>query len=132
MRTLPAKGRSVYLTARLTYRTSPDAFFGEAPQVLHRVHYGMWLGEDYNSVSLNLTDTRELVLTISFGGKCVAVRDNRHSVSKHDEPSYFEIPEELKSFLVDVALLDEQLGQLDSFTFEITTNPLGVHPIILV
>ena len=39
------------------------------------------------TLEMTLTDTKELVLALHGNGRCVAVQDNRHSVSKSNPPT---------------------------------------------
>ena len=122
--------RGTNITARLSFRTASVVGFREVPKEIGRVNYGIWIGEEFNSVAFTLTDTKELILAMGVEGHFVAVQDNRHGVGKFHEPSYFDI--EPKTFFVDVILVDEIYGSLITYTYEIDTDPLKVSEIIRV
>jgi hypothetical protein len=122
---LSSDNRSPDVTARLLYRSV------EMSKDIHRVNHGMWLGETYNSAKINFTDTKEVVLLVQRDGcKCIAIQDNRHDLSKYNEPTIFEFPSALESVYVDVTLVDDRFGALITYTYEIHTKPLGVYEII--
>jgi hypothetical protein len=109
-----------------------DIGLREIQKEIHRVNYGTWLDEDFNSAEMALTDTKELILLVKEDERCVAVQDNRHSVSKRDPPSFYEFIATLNAFYVDVTLVHDRYGALISYTYEIETNPLVVREIIRV
>lgn len=92
----------------------------------------MWVDEDFNSIEFTLTDTKELILAVEGEGKCIAIQDNRHSVSKFKQPSVYEFGKGVDSFFVDVTLVDEFYGAIITYTYKIEINPLKVHEIIRV
>lgn len=127
----PADDSETFITARLAYRGREETIglYRETP-LLFNVNNGTWLEERFNVVKMTLTDTRELILAIEYDGKCLAVQDNRHSVERHKDFAYPELPRH--PFYVDVTLTDRRFGNLISFTYEITPNPLRVAEIIRV
>jgi hypothetical protein len=127
-----ADGHDTHLTARLSYRTVTDIGFRAIAKEIHRVNYGAWIDEDFNSVEMTLTDTKELILLLQENGRCVAVQDNRRSVSQCNPPSFYEFVAGMDAFYVDVILVDDSYGAIISFTYAIETSPLTVHEIIRV
>jgi hypothetical protein len=132
MKQRSADGHTTYLTARLTYRVTEDVYVREIPREIHRVNHGVWLGEEFNSVEMDLTDTKEVVLVLHAGGEFVAVQDNRHSVSKYKEFTPHKLEPNADSFFVDVAVIDSNHGFVTSYTYKIDLDPLKVHEIIRV
>jgi hypothetical protein len=125
-----ADRRGTHITARLSFRTTSVVGLREKSNEIARVNYGTWIGEEFNSVTFALTDTKELILVMGANGKFVAIQDNRHGVSKFNEPSYYEL--EPDTFFVDVTLVDEIYGSLITYTYEVETNPLKVSEIIRI
>ena len=127
-----ADGRSTHITARLSYRITTEIGVREISTEIHRVNYGAWLDEDFNSTEMTLTDTKELILLVKENETCVAVQDNRHSVSKRDSPSFHQFVASLSEFYVDVMLVHDKYGVLISYTYLLETNPLAVREIMRV
>jgi len=75
--------QDLYLSARTNYVRDNS--------IIHRVDYAMWVGEDFNSATVGLRDTRELILAIQHEKSFLAPQDNRHSVSKSQEMTVEEI-----------------------------------------
>ncbi len=123
-----ADRRGTHITARLSYRTKSDADLGGISKEIGRVNYGAWIDQDFNSATFTLTDTHELILVWKENGNFVAVQDNRHSISKFKEPSYYELAEH--EFFVNVTLVDEIYGSLITYTYKVETNPFKVSEII--
>ena len=127
-----ADPRGTQVIARLSYRTKSDFGIRETLEEVHRVNQGMWVDEGFNSIEFTLTDTKELILAVDGGGKCIAIQDNRHSVSKFKQPSVYEFGKDVDAFFVDVTLVDELYGVIITYTYKIEINPLKVHEIIRV
>ena len=127
-----ADPRGTQVIARLSYRTKFDFGVRETFEEVHRVNQGMWVDEDFNSIEFTLTDTKELILAVEGEGKCIAIQDNRHSVSKFKQPSVYEFGKGVDAFFVDVTLVDEFYGAIITYTYKIEINPLKVHEIIRV
>jgi hypothetical protein len=127
-----ADRHTTYLTARLTYRVTEKFYDREIPQEIHRVNHGVWLGEEFNFVEMDLTDTKEVVLVLYTAGQFVAVQDNRHSISKYKEFTPHKLEPNADSFFVDVAVIDSIHGFVTSYTYKIDLDPLKVHEIIRV
>ncbi len=127
-----ADPRGTQVIARLSYRTKFDFGIRETLEEVHRVNQGMWLDEGFNSIEFTLTDTKELILAVEGESKCLAIQDNRHSVSKFKQPSVYEFGKDVDAFSVDVTLVDEFYGAIITYTYEVEINPLKVHEIIRV
>ncbi|MGA8220560.1 MAG: hypothetical protein WB780_02825 [Candidatus Acidiferrales bacterium] len=130
MRKPSSDRRGTNIAARLSYQTTSNIGTRQSWTEFGRVNHGNWLDEDFNSVGFTLTNTKELILAMELEQTLVAVQDNRHSVSKRKEPSYFAL--EATKFFVLVTLVDEISGPLITYTYEIRTNPLTVAEIIRV
>jgi hypothetical protein len=124
--------RGTQVTARLSYRTKSDFGIRESWEEVYRVNYGMWIDEGFNSIEFTLTDTKELILAVEGDGKCIAIQDNRHSLTKFKQPSVHVFRKEVDAFFVDVTLVDEFYGAVITYTYKIETSPLRVHEIIRV
>jgi len=125
-----ADPRGTNITARLSFQIRSDIGLREEFQEIGRVNYAVWLGEESNSAHFLLSDTKEVILAIATNGKVAAVQDNRHSISRLNEPSYFEI--EPATFFVVVTLVDEIYGPLITYCYKIETDPLKISEIIQV
>lgn len=132
MRKPSADSHDTQVVAQLSYRTVTDDGLREISKEIRRVNYGMWIHEDFNSVEMTLTDTKELVLVVQGEGHCAAIQDNRHSVSKRSEPTVYVFDSDLHEFYVDVTLVDDHHGSLVTYTYKVETDPLRVHEIIRV
>lgn len=130
MRKPSSDRRGTNITARLSYQTKSEMGTREIWKEFGRVNHGNWLDEDFNSVTFTLTNTKELILALELEQTLVAIQDNRHSVSKRKEPSYFAL--ETDRFFVLATLVDEIYGPLITYTYEIRTKPLKVFEIIRV
>ncbi len=127
-----ADPRGTQVIARLSYRTKSDFGIRETFEEVYRANQGMWLDEGFNSIEFTLTDTKELILAVEAEGKCIAIQDNRHSVSKFKQPSLYQFGKDVDAFFVDVTLVDEFYGAIITYTYKIEINPLKVHEIIRV
>jgi hypothetical protein len=127
-----ADPRGTQVTARLSYRTKSDFGIRETLEEVHRVNHGMWIDEGFNSIEFTLTDTKELILALEGGGKCIAIQDNRHSVNRFKQPSVYEFGKDVDAFFVDVTLVDEFYGAIITYTYKIEVKPLKVFEIIRV
>jgi hypothetical protein len=117
--------RGTHITARLSYRIAGARGISDE---FCRVNYGVWIEEDFNSVTFTLTDTKELILVWEANGKLLAIQDNRHSVSKFKEPSYYELAQD--EFFINVTLVDEIYGTLITYTYKVESDPFKVSEII--
>src|SRR5258708_22429111 len=124
--------RGTQVIARLSYRTKSDFGIRETLEEVNRVNQGMWVDEGFNSIEFTLTDTKELILAVEGEGKCIAIQDNRHSVSKFKQPSVYEFGKGVEEFYVDVTLVDEFCGAIITYTYKIEIKPLKVSEIIRV
>jgi hypothetical protein len=127
-----ADPRGTQVIARLSYQTKSDYGIRESLEEVHRINHGMWIDEGFNSTEFTLTDTKELILAVAGEGKCIAIQDNRHSVSKFKEPSVYEFGKGVEEFFVDVTLVDEFYGAIITYTYKIEIKPLKVSEIIRV
>jgi hypothetical protein len=66
-------------------------------------------------------------LSLEGEGICVAIQDNRHSVTKSKQPLVYEFNKQVDAFFVDVTLVDEFYGAIITYTYKIETGPLRVH-----
>jgi hypothetical protein len=127
-----ADPRGTQVIARLSYRTKSDFGIRETLEEAHRVNQGMWVDEGFNSIEFTLTDTKELILAVEGEGKCIAIQDNRHGLSKFKQPSVYEFGKDVDAFFVDVTLVDEFYGAIITYTYKVEIEPLKVHEIIRV
>lgn len=132
MRKPPEDGQNVYVTARLSYRTVEEIAGRDIGTEVCRINYGTWLEEDFNFVEMTLSDTKELVLLLSAGGKYIAVQDNRRSVERYKPLSLQELKFGYDGIYIDVTLVDSNHGNLILYTYKVEPDPLKVHEIIRV
>jgi hypothetical protein len=132
MRKPPEDGQDVYVTARLSYKTVEEIAGREIKTEVRRINYATWLEEDFNSVEMTLSDTKELVLLLSAGGKYIAVQDNRHSLERYKPLSLHELTFVYDGIYIDVTLVDRNHGNLILYTYKVEPDPLKVHEIICV
>ena len=113
----------VFVAALATFRNTPRSK-GHDPHIesmsahlvyesmrgaeVARVNHGMWVDEDYNSVSMNVGQTRELILVVWNQQKsALAVEDRREGADKYlelvarDLPSRSELVAKVELFVED-------------------------------
>jgi hypothetical protein len=133
MKRRSADGRSTFVTARLSYRAKANVGFSGIVNDICRVNYGLWIDEDFNAAEMTLSATRELILVLADEkGKCLAVQDNRHGANKWGEPTIYKLDSGMDTSYVYVTLVDDEHGDVISYSYRIGTDPLRVHEMIRV